>query len=163
LHPGRENGYIDSLLHLQESGGGTAVGGEHLVLLVEDNASDELLSLRGLNQADVSCEVDVVRDGIEAVEYLFDVRKRSPSLVLLDLKLPRMNGLEVLRRIRAEERTRRLPVVCFTSSSEQADVVGCFESGANSFVRKAVDYSEYMDRLTKLAEYWLTINEPCAE
>lgn len=136
--------------------------GSCLVLLVEDNPADEKLALRALNRSAVPCNVELARDGVEAVDYLFSGGAERPKLVLLDLKLPRMNGLEVLRKIRSDERTRRLPVVCFTSSSEETDVVNCFDSGANSFVRKVVDYDQYMDRMVKLAEYWLAINEPCA-
>ncbi|HWD41687.1 MAG TPA: response regulator [Fimbriimonas sp.] len=131
------------------------------MLLVEDDPSDERLALRAFAKSNVKCKVDVVRDGVEAVEYLTAPRTENPHLILLDLKLPKKNGHEVLKWIRSNDRTKRIPVVCFTSSSEQADVMGCFESGANSFVRKAVDYHDYMARFAKLAEYWLSINEPC--
>lgn len=130
-----------------------------VVLIVEDNANDELLALRALKRADVSMRVDIARDGEEAVEYLADGGRGCPDLVLLDLKLPRMNGLEVLKRIRSDEKTRRVPVVVLTSSNEEADLSGCLDAGANSFVRKPVDFSEYMDKIARLAEYWLTINE----
>jgi two-component system, response regulator len=132
-----------------------------LVLLVEDNPSDEQLALRGLRSFSIDCQVDVARDGVEAVEYLLHSGRILPNFVLLDLKLPKMSGLEVLGKIRSEERTRRLPVVCFTSSREHSDLIGCFDSGANSFVHKATDYDEYMARLRKLLDYWLTVNEPC--
>jgi len=138
------------------------MNGSKLILLVEDNESDEMAVLRGLKQSNVDCKVEVSRDGVDAVEYLSDVSRRIPSLVLLDLKLPKMNGLEVLRRIRAEARTRNVPVVVFTSSTHEADVIGCFGSGANSFVLKALDYGIYLDRVSKLAEYWLLINEECS-
>ncbi len=134
-----------------------------LILLVEDNENDEMLALRGLKKSNVLYAVAVARDGIEATEYLFDASKPLPALVLLDLKLPRMNGSEVLSRIRATERTRRVPVVVFTSSNQDSDVLGCFDSGANSFIRKPIDFDEYMERMAKLADYWLTVNEPCAQ
>ena len=132
-----------------------------VVLLVEDNPNDEMLALRALKKTNLQMRVDVARDGVEAVEYLGNLEMPCPSLILLDLKLPRMNGLEVLKTIRSDEKTCRVPVVVFTSSNEQSDVIGCFDSGANSFVRKSVDYNEYVDRMSKLAEYWLEINEPC--
>ena len=136
-------------------------GAEKVLLLVEDNSNDEFLALRALKKVDCPLRIDIARDGIEAVEYLADPEKPCPSLILLDLKLPRMNGLEVLEVIRKNPKTRRLPVVVFTSSNEQIDVMGCFDSGANSFVCKSVDYTEYMARMIKVAEYWLTVNEPC--
>jgi CheY-like chemotaxis protein len=130
-----------------------------LILLVEDNPNDELLALRALKQSTVQCSVAVAHDGIEALEFLFDVANPIPELVLLDLKLPRMRGLEVLKRIRAEERTRRVPVVLFTSSNQPSDILNCFDSGANSFVRKPMDFNEYLECLAKVAEYWLMIHQ----
>jgi CheY-like chemotaxis protein len=133
----------------------------HVVLLVEDNANDEMLALRVLKKSKVPLRVDVARDGQEAEEYLFDPNRPLPDLVLLDLKLPRINGIEVLKRVRLDERTRLLPVVIFTSSNQQADVQGGIACGANSFVRKSVEFADYTDRILKIAEYWLEINEPC--
>jgi len=133
----------------------------YLILLVEDNESDEVLALRAIAHANKLHRVDVARDGLEAVEYLTDPAKPCPDLVLLDLKLPKLNGHEVLKRIRADEKTRRVQVVVLSSSNEQRDVVGCFDHGAQGFVRKSVDLTEYMDKVAKLTEYWLTVNEPC--
>jgi len=138
-------------------------GKAHLILLVEDNLNDELLALRALRIASASIRVEVAHDGIEALEYLSDPNRPCPDLVLLDLKLPKINGIEVLKTIRAAEKTRRIPVVVFTSSNEQADVVGCFDTGANGFVRKSVDFDEYMKKVSKLADYWLNVNEPCLQ
>jgi two-component system response regulator len=135
----------------------------HLVLLVEDNHNDELLALRALRKANASIKVDVVRDGIEAIDYLCDPHRPCPDLVMLDLKLPKVSGLEVLKRVRATEKMCRTPIVMFTSSNEQTDVAGCFDSGANGFVRKSVDYQEYMNKVWKVADYWLNINEPCLQ
>jgi two-component system response regulator len=116
------------------------IGSEKVVLLVEDNSNDEMLALRALKKVDISIRVDVARDGIEARDYLSNLEMPCPDLVLLDLKLPRMNGLEVLQSIRANPKTIGLPVVIFTSSSQPSDVMDCLDSGANSYVRKSVDY-----------------------
>jgi len=131
------------------------------VLLVEDNESDEMLALRTIKLSAPNVRVDVARDGVQAVEYLLDPNRECPRLVLLDLKLPLMNGLEVLRKIRTEPKTRRVPVVCLTSSAEPPDLFGCYDSGANSYVTKATAYEDYTARMQKLVEYWLTVNEPC--
>lgn len=136
-------------------------GHTYLILLVEDNLNDEMLALRAFNKVDMSLHIEVARDGLEALEYLGNVASPVPDLVLLDLKLPKVNGLEVLNSIRSTEKTRRIPVVVFTSSNEQADVVGCFDAGANGFVRKSVDFEEYMEKISKLTDYWLNVNEPC--
>jgi CheY-like chemotaxis protein len=136
-------------------------GSSSLVLVVEDNESDQLLARRGLGKLEIPCRMELACDGQEALDYLLDPVKELPNLILLDLKMPRVNGKEVLARVRSTERTRRCPVVIFTSSSEFSDIMGCFEGGANSYVRKAVELDEYMEKLTKLAEYWLRINEAC--
>ena len=137
-----------------------------VVLLVEDNSSDEALALRALRKSNIGDNVVVVRDGAEALEYLHgryrdlpDVRA-MPHLVLLDLNLPKIDGLEVLRRIRADERTKLLPVVILTSSGEERDIVRGYALGANSYVRKPVDFVQFADSVRQLGLYWLSINEP---
>ncbi len=131
------------------------------LLLVEDDPFDERLAIRAFSKSEVVADVAVVRDGQEAIEYLANQSNVMPSLILLDLKLPKRHGHEVLKWIRENARTRLVPVVCFSSSAERTDVEGCYGGGANSFVRKAVDYDEYIARFKKLVEYWLLINEPC--
>jgi CheY-like chemotaxis protein len=138
---------------------------QKVILLVEDNPSDEALTLRALKKNSVGSDVVVVRDGAEALDYLLAHRDMSdlralPQLVLLDLNLPKIDGLEVLRRIRADERTRLLPVVILTSSGEERDLVGGYGLGANSYVRKPVDFVEFADAVRQLGLYWLIINEP---
>jgi two-component system response regulator len=136
------------------------------ILLVEDNADDEALTLRALKKSNILNEIVVARDGAEALDYLFatgsyagrDTRS-MPSLVLLDLKLPKVDGLEVLRRMRADLRTRCLTVVIFTSSNEEQDLAGSYSLGANSYVRKPVDYGEFTDAVRQIGEYWLKLNE----
>lgn len=136
---------------------------DHLpvILVVEDNEDDQRIALRALSKGKVACRVEIAEDGMEAVNYLFNPANVVPRFVLLDLKLPKLNGIELLKRIRGDERTRRLPVVIHTSSSVDSDLVHCFDNGANSFVRKMVDFDEYMHRLSVVAEYWIQINEPC--
>lgn len=129
------------------------------ILLVEDNPDDEVLTMDALRQGGVQCRIDVTRDGVEAVDYLLDESKRKPSLVLLDLKLPKMSGFDVLQRIRETPRTRILPVVILTSSSEQEDVVRAYLGGANSYVRKPVDFDAFGRAVRELGQYWLFINE----
>ncbi len=133
-----------------------------MILVVEDNEDDQRLVMRALSKGKTGCKVEIAEDGLAAVQYLFDPESVRPRLVLLDLKLPKLNGLEVLTRIRSDERTKRLPVVIHTSSSEESDLVNCFDNGANSFVHKVVDYDQYIYRLVTLAEYWIQVNEPCA-
>jgi two-component system response regulator len=135
------------------------------ILLVEDNQDDIELTLVAFENSHLPVNIVVKRDGEEALHYLFDAVDRHdpdalPEVVLLDLKLPRVNGLEVLRRLRADERTRRLPVVILTSSSEERDVVNSYEFGANSFVRKPVDFTEFIEAARQLGLYWLVYNEP---
>lgn len=132
------------------------------VLLVEDDPNDELLTCRALRAGNILNQVVVAHDGVEAVEYLFGTPGHElpplPELVLLDLKLPRLHGLEVLRRIRSEERTRRLPVVILTSSGEERDVVESYDLGANSYVQKPVDFQHFLEATTQLGLYWLVVN-----
>jgi two-component system, response regulator len=139
---------------------------EHVILLVEDNASDEELTLRALAKSKISNEVVVVRDGAAALDYLFARGAHAgrdpnvlPQVVLLDLNLPRMGGLEVLRAIRADERTRVLPVVILTSSREDKDLVGGYELGANSYIVKPVDFDQFADAVRQLGLYWLVLNQ----
>jgi two-component system response regulator len=137
------------------------------ILLVEDNLKDELLTVRALNKCNFVNDIVVVRDGAEALDYLFakgDYTDRNvddlPKVVLLDLKLPKIDGLGVLRQIRANERTRLLPVVILTSSDEQKDIIAGYELGANSYVRKPVAFSEFSTAVAELGRYWLITNEP---
>jgi two-component system, response regulator len=137
------------------------------ILLVEDNPDDEALTLRSLNRSDIIDEVIVTRDGAEALDYLFCTGKYTgraergqPEVILLDLKLPKVGGLEVLRRIRSDERTRLLPVVVLTSSDEEPDMVESYKLGANSYVRKPVDFSRFAEAVRQLELYWLVINQP---
>lgn len=140
---------------------------DRVILLVEDNPDDEALTLRALKKSNIANHVEVARDGVEALDYLFatgshagrDVAK-LPQLLLLDLKLPRMDGLEVLKRIRADERTRLIPVVILTSSKEEQDLIGSYSSGANSYIRKPVDFTQFAEAVRQLGIYWLVINEP---
>jgi two-component system response regulator len=133
------------------------------VLLVEDNPDDEELTLRGLRTTNLKNPVDVARDGQEALDYLFgkhdQAAKPVPVVVLLDLHLPRVDGFEVLKRIRAQERTHRVPVVILTSSSEDTDIINGYDLGANSYVRKPVQFEEFATAIAQLGVYWLLINE----
>ena len=134
------------------------------VLLVEDNRDDEELAIRGFRRTNLANPVEIARDGQEALDYLFGTEsqpaKSTPGLVLLDLKLPRVGGLEVLKRIRADEGTRRVPVVVLTSSSEDRDVIDGYDLGANSYVRKPIRFEEFATAVAQLGIYWLMINEP---
>lgn len=139
---------------------------ERRVLLVEDNPDDEVLVMRAFRKADFRNEVIVMRDGAAALDYLFgtgayegrDVND-MPTVVLLDLKLPKIDGLGVLRRIRADERLRSLPVVILTSSREQEDIVRSYDLGANSYVRKPVAFDSFAEAVRQLGLYWLVLNE----
>lgn len=128
-----------------------------LILLVEDNSDDEELTLRALKKSQVPNQVVVARDGAEAVSILFD-KDVQPQVVLLDLNLPKLDGLEVLRRIRAHEPTKHLPVVVLTSSKEDKDIARSYQLGANSYVRKPVDFKQFIDTLNTLSLYWLSMN-----
>jgi len=137
------------------------------ILLVEDNADDEKLTLRALKKNNISNEVIVARNGVEALDYLFGTGAYAgsnssvmPQVVLLDLKLPKLDGLEVLRRVRADNRTKLLPIVILTSSNEEMDRVNGYGLGANSYVRKPVDFSRFMEATRQLGLYWLVLNEP---
>jgi len=139
---------------------------DKIILLVEDNPDDELLTLRALKKNGVAGKVVVAHDGVEALDYLFSTGSHAgrdtgvmPQLILLDLKLPRIDGLEVLRRLRADERTRLLPVVILTSSKEQQDMVDGYGLGANSYVRKPVDFEQFVSAVEQLKLYWLVLNE----
>ncbi|HWX53084.1 MAG TPA: response regulator [Verrucomicrobiae bacterium] len=136
------------------------------ILLVEDNEDDEDLTLRALKKNSITNQVVVTRDGVEALDYLFGTGAYEgrnltsmPALILLDLKLPKIDGLEVLRRLRANERTRLLPVVILTSSREEPDLINSYHLGANSYVRKPVDFNEFAEAVRHLGLYWLIVNE----
>lgn len=129
------------------------------ILLVEDNADDEQLTLRAMRLSDVPNIIRVARDGAEALDYLFgEGAKRLPDLVLLDLKLPKVSGLEVLNKIRSSDLTKTLPIVVLTSSDEERDIVESYNLGANSYVRKPVDFDEFIDAVRQLGLYWLSMN-----
>ena len=137
-----------------------------IILLVEDNPDDEVLTRRALKKNNIGNEVVVARDGAEALDYLFgmgayEARDLSvmPQVVLLDLKLPRVDGLEVLRQIRTDERTKLLPVVILTSSREQQDLLDGYGYGANSYIRKPVDFAQFVEAVRQLGLYWLVLNE----
>lgn len=135
---------------------------DKIILLVEDNPDDEALTLRALRNNNISNEVKVVRDGQQALDYFFgeDASANAiPTVMLLDLKLPKVDGLEVLRRIRADERTRMQPVVILTSSKEEQDVINGYRLGANSYIRKPVDFSQFLEAIRQLGLYWLVLNE----
>lgn len=141
--------------------------GDKVILLVEDNADDEALTLRAFKKNNIQNPVVVARDGEQALDYLFASGSHSghnarqlPQVVLLDLKLPKVDGLEVLRRLRADDRTRPLPVVILTSSKEEQDIITGYCLGANSYVRKPVDYDEFVNAVRQLGLYWLLLNEP---
>jgi CheY-like chemotaxis protein len=138
-----------------------------VILLVEDNPDDVDLTLRALKKANVLNEVVVVRDGVEALDYLFGTGSYEgrdlrimPTVVLLDLKLPKIDGLEVLRRLRADERTKFLPVVILTSSKEEQDMLNSYKLAANSYVRKPIDFVQFTEAVHQLELYWLLLNEP---
>lgn len=137
-----------------------------IILLVEDNSDDEALTLRALKNNNIINKVVVARDGVEALDFLFATGSYAgrdigimPQVILLDLKLPKVDGLEVLRRLRADARTKLLPVVILTSSSEEADIVNSYYLGANSYVRKPVDFVQFMEAVRQLGLFWLVLNE----
>ncbi len=136
------------------------------ILLVEDNPDDEALTLRALRKNNILNEVTVAHDGAEALEHLFadgSSGAQAPGLILLDLKLPKIDGLEVLRRIRADERTKLIPVVVLTSSKLDEDILASYRGGANGYVRKPVKFSEFAEAVSTLGMFWLLLNEAVPE
>jgi two-component system, response regulator len=142
------------------------MGNKKIILIVEDNPDDELLTLTALKDNNIMNEVVVTRDGEEALDYLFKTGKYkdrdgsvSPQVILLDLKLPKVDGLEVLQQIRSNNETRLLPVVILTSSKEEADLLKSYSLGANSYIRKPVDFEQFTEAIKTLGLYWLVLNE----
>jgi CheY-like chemotaxis protein len=140
---------------------------EKVILLVEDNPDDEALAIRALKRHHVGNEIVVAHDGVEALEYLFGTGSYEgrdvglkPSVILLDLKLPRIDGLEVLRRLREDDRTKLLPVVVLTTSSEEQDLLDSYSLGCNSYIRKPVDFIQFSEAIRQLGMYWLLMNQP---
>ncbi|HKQ13554.1 MAG TPA: response regulator [Steroidobacteraceae bacterium] len=140
---------------------------ERYILLVEDNPDDEELTLLSLRKNNLAHDIVVVRDGVEAIEFLFGNGQYAqrdvahvPTIILLDLKLPKLDGLGVLKRLRADERTRTLPVVVLTSSSQDADVIASYNLGANSYVRKPVEFGAFVEAVSSLGLYWVLLNRP---
>jgi len=139
---------------------------KNTILLVEDNPDDIELLMRALRKNNIANDIAVTRDGAEAIDYLFATGKFAdrdaneiPRIILLDLKLPKLNGLQVLERIRADKRTELTPVIILTSSKEEQDLISGYRSGANSYVRKPVDFNEFVDAVRQIGLYWLLINE----
>lgn len=137
-----------------------------VILLVEDNADDEALTLRALRKNNLINKIDVVRDGVEAVEYLLcqgqysnrDINE-NPQLILLDLKLPKMDGIDVLKVIRKDESCKHIPVVMLTTSEQEDDITKSYDNGANSFIRKPIDFKDFIDVVNQLGLYWMAINK----
>ena len=136
------------------------------ILLVEDDPEDGILTLRALRKNNIGSRIFVARDGAEALDFLFCTNTYAdrdphemPQLILLDIKLPKIDGLEVLRRLRANECTRQLPIVMFTSSKEDQDLIKSYKSGANSYIHKPIDFTEFVDAIRQLGTYWLELNE----
>jgi two-component system, response regulator len=136
---------------------------DRLILLVEDNADDEALTIRALKKNNIRNEVVVARDGAEALDYLSRAEVALPGLILLDLKLPKVDGLEVLHRIRADERTQIIPVVVLTSSRLQDDVLTSYRRGANGYVRKPVNFADFAEAVQSIGKFWLLLNEVAPE
>ena len=137
------------------------------ILLVEDNPDDEALAMRALKKSNLVNDIVVARDGVEALDYLFGTgsyegrdTSAMPTLVLLDLKLPKIDGLEVLRRMRADDRTKHLSVVALTSSNEEQDLIDSYDLHVNSYVRKPVDFVQFTEAVAQVGLYWLVLNEP---
>lgn len=135
------------------------------ILLVEDNADDEALTLRALRKYNLANKIDIVRDGAEALDYLFCKGSYShrellekPQLILLDINLPKLDGIDVLKAIRENQHTRHVPVVMLTTSDQENDMVRSYDNGANSYIKKPVDFNEFMEAVSQLGVYWLTIN-----
>lgn len=133
--------------------------GMKLILLVEDDPDHELLTIRALKKSNIANEVRVARDGEEAIHMLFGEDPIRPQIILLDLKLPKVDGLEVLRRIRESDQTRMLPVVVLTSSDEERDLVRSYQLGVNSYIRKPVNFNDFAEATRQLGMYWLVLNE----
>ncbi len=140
------------------------------ILLVEDSSTDEELTIRALKKHNLSNNIFVVRDGAEALDYIFGTGKYSgrdtnnhPKVILLDLKLPKVDGLEVLRKIKADKKTKHIPVVVLTSSSEESDLVKSYKLGANSYIVKPVDFKQFTESIRQLGMYWLLLNERPAQ
>lgn len=138
---------------------------DRTILLVEDNPDDEALTLRALRKSQILNEIVVARDGVEALDYLFGTDAHAgrdttiqPQLILLDLKLPRIDGLEVLKRLRADPRTALQPVAILTTSNEECDIVASYQLGANSYIRKPVDFDQFIEAVRQLGLYWLVLN-----
>ena len=136
----------------------------NFIVLIDDNADDEMLTIRALKKNNVTAELVVLRDGVEALKY-FSVEGNAdggeyhhPTLILLDLKLPKINGLELLEKLRKFEHTRLIPVVILTTSNERQDILAGYSLGANSYIRKPVDFNEFTETIRKIAEYWLSLN-----
>ena len=137
-----------------------------IILLVEDNRDDEELTLMAFEQSEIMNEVAVVRDGAEALDYLFKTGQHAnctlsdlPAVILLDLKLPKISGFEVLKRIRADDQTQFVPVVILTTSKEEEDIINSYKLGCNSYIRKPVNFTEFIEAARKLGLYWLCLNE----
>ncbi|MDA7816643.1 response regulator [Sulfurimonas sp.] len=137
-----------------------------IILLVEDNADDEALTIRALKKNNLANKIDIVRDGAEAIDYIFckgeyssrDINDK-PQLILLDLNLPKMNGIDVLKHIRSEEVSKHIPVVMLTTSEQEDDITKSYDVGANSFIRKPVDFTEFTEVVNQLGVYWMAINK----
>ncbi len=130
------------------------------ILLVEDSPDDIALTLRALKKSNILNEIVVARDGVEALDLLFGEKPVTPALILLDLKLPKIDGFEVLKRLRADNRTELLPVVILSSSTEELDILNGYKEGANSYIHKPVDFNQFIDAVQNLGLYWLVLNEP---
>lgn len=138
-----------------------------IILLVEDNPDDVELTLRAFKKNNIVNEIVVKRDGEEAIEYLYGTRAQSasttngwPAIILLDLKLPKIDGIEVLKRLRADSRTKLLPIIILTSSTQEQDLINSYSFGANSYIRKPVDFNQFIEAVRQLGLYWLLLNEP---
>jgi two-component system response regulator len=130
-----------------------------MIALIEDNPDDEALTIRALKKHGISNRIVILRDGVEALAFFRDAAQPLPQLVLLDLNLPRLNGLELLQRLRAEPRTKLLPIVILTSSNEEQDLIEGYRLGANSYVRKPVDFVQFSEAVHQLGLYWLVLNQ----
>ncbi|MDH3326405.1 MAG: response regulator [Gammaproteobacteria bacterium] len=140
------------------------IGNNKTILLVEDNKNDELLAIRALKKNNVTSNIFIARDGVEAINYIFNgtadnkLPLNLPELILLDLNLPKLNGLEVLKRLKNNEATAQIPIVMMTSSTEESDIKSSYALGANSYIRKPVDFGDFSSLISNLATYWLVLN-----